>query len=366
MAQDDEELPAEAGDSPEPDAEPPPSPEPFGPFFPEAEDVRRSPVREAVGTILTEAYRKSGMTRERFAKDILHEKDEEKRDGERAWTVLAGDKARNIAEERVVPDPLLVRLLVLHCVRARIEIPFVLERFIRLRKSPRPRKVRAKTLISALGLKTTKAHQSISTYSGNYLLFTLDPDSNVVVTSFTLSQELGDDGAPIYQARRKVTKTDIISFVGAYFANEHQLNLVGTPRESVELRLHIFHIIHLAKQTIIRGLNLRLSNAQIFSTRCVLVREVFGYDIRDQLLVGSLLREDMENFFRKYKFPSADDRKKEKAEEKDKRKAEDEDPHREQRREFQDMFQEIVDYLYDLEAPPVSTAPLFIKVAPKE
>ena len=83
----------------------------------------------------------------------------------------------------------------------------------------------------------------------------------------------------------------------------------------------------------------------------------------------------MQSFFQNYKFPSSDDLKdkgnaakkaREKAEDKDKRKADDADPHREQRRKFQDMFQEIVDYLYDLEAPPISTAPLFIKVAPKE
>jgi hypothetical protein len=111
------------------------------------------------------------------------------------------------------------------------------------RRSSSPRKVRAKTLISALGLKTTKAHESISTYSGNYLLFTLDPDSNVVVTSIVLSQELGDDRAPIYKARRRVTRADTINFVGAYFANEHQLYLVGTPRGSVELLSDPFTVI---------------------------------------------------------------------------------------------------------------------------
>jgi hypothetical protein len=108
----------------------------------------------------------------------------------------------------------------------------------------------------------------------------------------------------------------------------------------------------MARQTMVCGVNLRVSNSLIFSTRCVLVREVFGYGIRDQLLVGSLLKQDMENFFENHKSPSAEERKGNGKTKKQKDDAEDEDPNREQRRKFQDMFQEIVDYLYDLEAPP--------------
>jgi hypothetical protein len=187
---------------------------------------------------------------------------------------------------RTVPSEFLVRLLVRHCISVQIEIPPELVPYKPRETFPRTRKDREKTLIAALGLKTNKSEESIEFYNGNYLLFTLDLDANVVVSPHVLSSELGDDGAPIYRARRRVTDAGTVYFVGAYFANEHQLYLVGSPRGSVELRLSIFHIIHKTRQAMLRGSTLRVSNNTIFSTRCVLVRDEFKLNVRRTLVYG--------------------------------------------------------------------------------
>jgi hypothetical protein len=208
-----------------------------------------------------------------------------------------GNDLRHLSNrERLRPYPVIVRLAVAYCIRKNINIPEqIAPRFKHyMPKKQLPAFPKAKgSLIDALGLELKKSQQSIRDYNGIWLLFTIDKDGDVVVSTYTLSRELGADGAPVFKATRKRSKKSIQHFVGAYFANEHQLYLIGTPNESVELRLAIFHIIVSTSQDVLRGAILRVSEGIIISTRCVLVRSASIKDDKERELaaIGSHKRE---------------------------------------------------------------------------
>jgi hypothetical protein len=251
-------------------------------------------VREAVGSLLKEAYehaKKTGVagTWQEFAVKVLFEDRKDR---------TVGERVRNLSQVRVeIPDTLSVRLLVNFCRRSEIGVPSLLERFKPRPSDQRPQVSPTKTLKAALGLEKKKADESIENYNGRYLLFTLDPEQRIIVTSYLLSQEKGDDGSPVFQARRRTSEGTLVRSLGAYFSNEHQLYLVGTPVGSIEMRLSIFHIVAVTRQVMVRGVNLRMVDGSIASTRCMLVRDEFKLAIRRELLTGHHSRDRIANFF---------------------------------------------------------------------
>ena len=145
-------------------------------------------------------------------------------------------------------------------------------------------------LIVALGLDLTISEASIQSYNGGYLHFTLDDDGRVVVSKYVLSRNLGPDLAPLYRSWRNVPGSGRRRFVGAYFANDANLYLVGTPIRSVDLRLCIFNIIPGEKQKILRGVVLGVSyRGTILTSRCLLVRLRSISSVRRKVLVEAPL-----------------------------------------------------------------------------
>ncbi|OKO73763.1 hypothetical protein AC630_27840 [Bradyrhizobium sp. AS23.2] len=305
-------------------------------------------VGEAVGSLIRQAYdhaieTKKVATWQEFAVKVLYE---DRKDAS------SGERVRMLSLVRVeIPDTLIVRMLVNYCRHSGIDIPALLERFKPRPADQRPQVRSTKTFKEALGLNKNKADESIENYCGRYLLFTLDPEQQIIVTSYLLSQEKGDDGSPIFQARRRVADGTLVRSVGAYFSNERQLYLVGTPVGSIEMRLSIFHSINVNTHIMVRGVNLRMAESLITSTRCMLVRDDFRVAIRKDLLKGSHSRKRIANYFFE---PKQDEPLHPKLDgsdfvypQKDSRRA---------------NFKEIVNYLYDENpTPPVRPPYILVK-----
>ena len=260
--------------------------------------IRERAVREAVGSLIKLAYEHAKANAriaswQEFAVRILFE---DRKDAS------IGERVRMLTMVRVeIPDTLMVRMLVNYCRRSEIDVPALLERFMPLPADQRPQVSPTKTFKEALGLNKSKADESIENFSGRYLLFTLNPEEQIIVTSYLLSAEKGEDGSPIFQARRTASDGTLVRSVGAYFTNERQLYLKGTPVGSTEMRLSIFHSTNANAHSMARGVNLRMSDGQITSTRCVLVRDEFSLAIRRDLLRGSHSRKRIANYFFKPK-----------------------------------------------------------------
>src|SRR5712664_4137830 len=256
--------------------------------------IKERGVREAVGSLIKAAYDHAKeaarvATWQEFAVKVLFE---DRRNSS------AGERVRMLSLARVeIPDTLIVRMLANYCRRSGIDIPASLERFKPRPADQRPQVSPTKTFKAALGLNKSKADESIENHCGRYLLFTLDPEQQIFVTSYLLSQEKGEDGSPIFQARRTVSDGTLVRSVGAYFANERQLYLVGTPVGSIEMRLSIFHSINVNTHIMVRGVNLRMAGSLITSTRCMLVRDEFRVAIRRDLLRGSHSRKRIASYF---------------------------------------------------------------------
>ncbi len=191
--------------------------------------IATEPVRVAFGELMRAAYErvKGKQTWQVFAQKVFFDPRKDPK---------VGDQARYLSQLRIeIPDAMTVRMLVGHCCRSGIAIPAELDRFRpRSAAARRPPVHATKTLSDALGLEKNKADASLDRYCGRYLLFALEAEQKVIVTSYLLSKEKGKDGWPIFQARRRSPEGDLARSLGAYFANDHQLYLVGTPVDSIE------------------------------------------------------------------------------------------------------------------------------------
>ncbi|MDN3277835.1 hypothetical protein QWJ07_26465 [Frankia sp. RB7] len=131
------------------------------------------------------------------------------------------------------------------------------------------------TFMAALGLTQTVAETSKQIFNGDYLLFTLNSDENVVTTKYYLLDKLGQDGAPSLTTSRNYPAGEVKS-LGTYFcrAGEYSnLYLLASPPKTVDLRLSIFDVVvGEKKQLIIRGVALTVTRQNsILTSRAVLV-----------------------------------------------------------------------------------------------
>jgi hypothetical protein len=134
------------------------------------------------------------------------------------------------------------------------------------------------TFMAALGLTQTVAETSKQIFNGDYLLFTLNSDENVVTTKYYLLDKLGQDGAPSLTTSRNYPAGEVKS-LGTYFcrAGEYSnLYLLASPPKTVDLRLSIFDVVvGEKKQLIIRGVALTVTRQNsILTSRAVLVPTV--------------------------------------------------------------------------------------------
>lgn len=215
--------------------------------------------RKAFGELLTRAKEHSDKSWNLFAPMV----------GQTGKEV--GDDLRHVANaDRVLPWVPLVRSTVRYCAKAGLAVP---ERFASYRLQTRePKTPEMSPIVQVLGLKSTKSEESLVEYGGRYLLFATDNQRKIVVSTYLLSREVGQEGTPVFKAMRRRTKQSIQHFVGGYFANDHQLYLIGTPLKSTELRLAIFHVMPGEEQTMLRGAILRVSDGPILATRAMLIR----------------------------------------------------------------------------------------------
>jgi hypothetical protein len=191
---------------------------------------------------------------------------------------INSEDVRAVAFLKKPPWNDLVSKLVRYCVACKISIPaddgphfaaFLQE----LELEEETTRTTSNPLVVALGLNLTISEASIDAYSGGYLHFTLDDDGKVVASKYALSRKLGPDLTPLYRSWRTVPGLGRRRFVGAYFANDANLYLVGTPLRSVDLRLCVLNIIPGDKQPILRGLVLGVSyRGTIITSRCLFVR----------------------------------------------------------------------------------------------
>src|SRR6202012_1939996 len=112
-------------------------------------------------------------------------------------------------------------------------------------------------------------------FNGEYLLFALNTDANIVTTRYFLLDKLGQDGAPSLTTSRNYPAGEVKS-LGTYFcrAGEYSnLYLLASPPKTVDLRLSIFDVVMSEKrQVIIRGIALVVTRENaILSSRAVLV-----------------------------------------------------------------------------------------------
>jgi hypothetical protein len=131
------------------------------------------------------------------------------------------------------------------------------------------------TFMAALGLTQTVAETSKQSFNGNYLLFTMNSDENIVTTKYSLLDKLGQDGAPSLTTSRNYPAGEVKS-LGTYFcrAGEYSsLYLLASPPRTVDLRLSIFDVVVGEDiQFIIRGLALTVTRQNsILASRAVLV-----------------------------------------------------------------------------------------------
>lgn len=130
--------------------------------------------------------------------------------------------------------------------------------------------------IKALGLNTNICESSTEIHRGAYLHIALDDDARMVTSRCVLSGMLGNDGTPIYRSRRRVPSSGYRRYLGAYFANDSNLYLMGTPLGSVDIRLSLFSIVAGERQDVLRGLVLGVSQrGTILTSRCLLIRSHF-------------------------------------------------------------------------------------------
>lgn len=235
----------------------------------------------AVAELLRRAKKNKPQTWDKFGKSELQ---------------LDPEDIKAVANLKKMPWNDLVSKLVRYCRDVKINIPagdahhfatfhqqFEQEEILTRNPSSNP-------LIVALGLDLTISEASIQSYNGGYLHFTLDDDGRVVVSKYVLSRNLGPDLAPLYRSWRNVPGSGRRRFVGAYFANDANLYLVGTPIRSVDLRLCIFNIIPGEKQKILRGVVLGVSyRGTILTSRCLLVRLRSISSVRRKVLVEAPL-----------------------------------------------------------------------------
>jgi hypothetical protein len=156
------------------------------------------------------------------------------------------------------------------------------------------------TFMAALGLTQTVAEASKQNFRGDYLLFTLNSDHNIVTTKYFLLDKLGQDGAPSLTTSRNYPAGEVKS-LGTYFcrAGEYSnLYLLASPPKTVDLRLSIFE----NKQLIIRGLALTVTRQNsILTSRAVLVptTEVHTIftptEIRHELWQSPTPKQDFDN-----------------------------------------------------------------------
>jgi hypothetical protein len=238
--------------------------------------------------------------RNEFGKLLTQAKDH----SEKSWNQFAplvsqtgkdvgDDYLRHVANaERVLPWVPVVRSTVRYCIKAGLPVP---QRFASYKLEERKSEVPdVSPIVQILGLKSNKSEESLNEYRGRYLLFTVDNKGKVVVSTYLLSREAGQEGAPVFKATRRRSKTSIQHFVGGYFANEHQLYLIGTPVKSVELRLAIFHVMPGEDQAMLRGAILRVSDGPILATRGMLVRaSKIPIAVKKKLIIKSHTKDDL-------------------------------------------------------------------------
>jgi hypothetical protein len=238
--------------------------------------------------------------RQAFAEVLTRAKDH----SDTSWDLFAplvaqtgenvGDKhLRHVANaDRVWPWVPLVRSTVRYCIRTELSVP---PRFAPYVLKDRVSKVpEMSPIVKILGLKSTKSEESLVEYGGRYLFFTVDNKGMIVVSTYLLSREVGQEGTPIFKAMRRRSKRSIQHFVGGYFANDHQLYLIGTPIKSTELRLAIFHVMPGEGQEMLRGAVLRVSDGPILATPAMLVRaNAIPIAVKKKLILNSHTKDDL-------------------------------------------------------------------------
>jgi hypothetical protein len=122
-----------------------------------------------------------------------------------------------------------------------------------------------------MGILLNGVERSLA-YAGRYLHLSLDEEANVVVANCHLSSQLGARGAPMYTSWRKTRTGTRRAFFGTYLSNGHQLFLLGSQKNDVDLRMSIFQIDQDQDERTLKGHSVGVSYARsVLSTRCYLV-----------------------------------------------------------------------------------------------
>lgn len=130
---------------------------------------------------------------------------------------------------------------------------------------------RSKFFISALGLVGGVNTASVTFFQGKYVQFSLNEHSEVITTHCHLEDKLGADLAPVFSSHRMRNNVKR-NFSGAYFFSEHNLYLIASPSDAVELRMSVFNAVETEPQLIRCGMILGVTNSRsIIGSRCVLL-----------------------------------------------------------------------------------------------
>jgi hypothetical protein len=157
---------------------------------------------------------------------------------------------------------------------------------------------RKSSFISVLGVDQTIAELSLTSYGGDYLHFSLNPNDKVITTKFHLLRQIGEDGAPMLEGFRMFEGREVRS-AGTYFCSQHgHLYLVSSIDGDVNLRMSVFDVIAPNRrqdpQVIIRGMVMGVGRSNtILSSHCVLVPSSFT-DSTEELYKGPMIRKNFE------------------------------------------------------------------------